>query len=166
VRKSGREFTPHGPQIEYCDGEFQCIRGSISSRPEKLLEFDFILNTLKEWPAGPLAVTTFTGEPANTEADILAACKYLEISRDDIKLWLALAEPELKEDFRNPVVVQEIVDAAREYANTIFRNDFCVDWGIKRYRLGIAEPQKVGTDRAVRRWNDAVRQTVDVAGSV
>ena len=82
------------------------------------------------------------------------------MSRKEVDLWLCLAEPELKEDFRSPVVVQEIVDAAREYANAIFRNDFCIDWGIKRYRLEIVEPQKVGTHRAVQAWNDAVPQTV------
>jgi hypothetical protein len=49
----------------------------------------------------------------------------------------------------NVDAVVQIVDAAREYANTIFRNSFCIDWKIKRYRLGIAEPQKAGTDRAV-----------------
>jgi hypothetical protein len=41
----------------------------------------------------------------------------------------------LRQDLQFPVNVIEIVDAGREYVNTIFRNDFCVDWGIKRYRL-------------------------------
>ena len=151
-RKNGEECTLKGPQIKYRDGEFRCINGSVSSCAEKLFTFDFTMDALKEWAAGPLAVTTFTGEPADPEPDIQAACKYLKMSRKEVDLWLCLAEPELKEDFRNPFVVQEIVDAAREYANTIFRNDFCIDWGIKRYRLGIAEPQ-AEPDRPVRRYS-------------
>ena len=39
-----------------------------------------------------------------------------------------------------------------------------------KLEVGIAEPQKVGTERAVKRWNEAMRQTLDeqtadVAGS-
>jgi hypothetical protein len=134
-RKSGEECTPRGPHMVYRDGELQCINGSISSRPEKLRTFDFTVGTLKEWLAGPLAVTVLTGEPADPEPDILAACKYLEISRDKIGLWLCLVEPDLKEGFQNPIVAGEILDAAREYARAIFHNDFCIEWGIKRYRL-------------------------------
>jgi hypothetical protein len=109
------------------------------------------MDTLKEWLAGPLAVTVLTGVPADPEPDILAACKYLGMSREEVGLWLCLAKPELKEDFSNPAVVEEIVDSAREYANTIFGNDFCIEWGIKRYGLGIAESEKAGTGRAVEK---------------
>jgi len=155
MRKNGQECTPHGPHIEYRDGELYCVKGSISSRGRKLLTFDSTMDTLKEWLAGPLAVTTLTGEAADAEPDILDACKYLKLSRDEISLWLALVEPDLKEDFHNPIIVQEILGAAREYANAIFRNDFCIDWGIKRYRLGIAEPERVGATRAAEKWNEA-----------
>ena len=37
--------------------------------------------------------------------------------------------------WRNYRKVWEIVDAAREYALTIFQNDFCVEWGIMKYGL-------------------------------
>ena len=167
MRKNGQECTAAGPHIEYRDGELRCIKGSISSQGRKLLTFDSTIDTLKEWLAGPLAVATLTGEAADAEPDILDACKYLKLSRDEISLWLALVEPDLKEDFHNPTIVQEILDAAREYANVIFRNDFCIDWGIKRYRLGIAEPQRAGGDRMVREWNDAVHAaTSDKSGAL
>ena len=135
MRKGGQECIPRGPHMVYRDGELQCINGSISSRPEKVLTFDFAVDTLKHWLAGPLAVTVLTGEPSDPEPDILAACKYLKMSRNEIRLWLCLVEPDLKEDFHNTIIVQEVLDAAREYARAIFHNDFCIDWGIKRYRL-------------------------------
>jgi hypothetical protein len=135
MRKSGKECTPQGPHMEYRDEELQCINGSISSRQKREYTFEFTTDTVKEWLAGPLAVTVLTGEPADPEPDILAACKYLEMSRDEIGLWLCLVEPDLRKDFHNPVIVQEILDAARDYAKAIFHNDFCIEWGIKRYRL-------------------------------
>jgi hypothetical protein len=152
MRKNGQECTAAGPQMEYRCGELYCVKGAILSRGRKLLTFDDTVDTLKEYLAGPLAVATLTGETADAEPDILDACKYLKLSRDEIVLWLALVEPDLKEDFHNPIIVQEILDAAREYANAIFRNDFCIDWGIKRYRLGIAEPEKLGDARAAEKW--------------
>ena len=57
------------------------------------------------------------------------------MTREEIEGLIWLAEPELKEEMRNLEVVQEILGAAREYANAIFRNDFCIEWGIKRYQL-------------------------------
>ena len=155
MRKNGRECTPQGPQLEYRE-ELYCVNGSVSSRWRKILTFDDTVDTVKEYLAGPLAVSVLTGEPADVEPDILTACEYLKMSRDEITLWLALVEPDLKEDLHNPIIVQEILSSAREYANAIFHNDFCIDWGIKRYRLGIAEPQKVGTHRVVERRNQAV----------
>jgi hypothetical protein len=161
---SKEECTPQGPQFRYRDGEFNLVNGCIASRPEKSLEYDFIADSWKAWLAGPLAVTTLTGEPTDPEPDILAACKFLEISRDKADSMILLAELDLWSDFRDPVIVGEILEAARNYACAVFHDDtcadgvkksgkvcgtnsdyhgdFCVDWGIKRYRIGIVQAER------------------------
>jgi hypothetical protein len=135
MRKSGRDCTLQGPHMDYREGAIKWVKGSISSRAPLEYTYEFIMSTLKEWLAGPLAVSFLTGEKEDPEPDILAACKFLELPREKVKEYLWLAEPELEEELRSSVVVQEILDCAREYAKKIFHNDACIDWGIKRYRL-------------------------------
>ena len=60
------------------------------------------------------------------------------MARSEAEGFLLLAEHELQEELRSPEIVQEILDAAREYSQTIFRNDFCIEWGIKKYGLSTA----------------------------
>jgi hypothetical protein len=97
--------------------------------------YEYTMDTIKGYLAGPLAVTMFTGVREDPEPDILSACEFLELPREKVKEYLWLAEPELEEELSKAEVVREILDAAREYANTIFGNDICIEWGIKRYRL-------------------------------
>jgi hypothetical protein len=159
-----RECTLRGPHVEYRDGEFHRFFGAVQPlSPTDAMKFweradwNSVVDIMKKWLSGPLAVTTLTGEEDDPEPDILGACRYLGLSRGDGDLYLYDARKELLADFRNPVIVGEILEAARKYANAIFHDDscvngikkngkpcgtqsdchgdFCVDWGIKRYRL-------------------------------
>jgi hypothetical protein len=115
------------------------------------------VDIMKKWLSGPLSVTTPTGELYDLEQYIAAACRFLRLSRDEGDLFLDEARQQLLAEFRNPVIVGQILDAARNYARAVFHDDsckdgikkngkpcgtqsdchgdFCVDWGIKRYRL-------------------------------
>lgn len=135
MRKTGQECTMAGPRIQYNDEGFHIAYGTIWTRSKLEYTYEYTMETIKEYLAGPLAVTMLTGVKADAEPDILAACKFLEMPREKVEEYLWLAEPELEEELRTPEVIQEILDAAREYANAIFRNDFCIEWGIKRYQV-------------------------------
>jgi hypothetical protein len=63
------------------------------------------------------------GEVLRPGMNLAAWCR-----KSHSRKWLCLAESELKEDFRNPVIVQEVLEAARDYAKTIFGDDFCMEW--------------------------------------
>jgi hypothetical protein len=156
-----QECAPQGPHMAYRDGKYVPFHGAIqpSSVTEIVWEWDFIVNIMKKWLSGPLAVTTLTGELDDPEQDILAACRFLGISRAHGGLLVEDARKELLSEFRNPVIVGEILEAARKYARAVFHDDscvngiksngkpcgtasdchgnYCVDWGIRRYRIGM-----------------------------
>jgi hypothetical protein len=150
--------------VEYRDGEFHRFFGAVQPlSPTDAMKFweradwNSVVNIFKKWLSGPLAVTTLTGEEDNPEQDISAACRYLGLLRETADLYLYDARKELLTDFHDPVIVGEILEAARNYACAVFHDDtcadgvkksgkvcgtnsdyhgdFCVDWGIKRYRL-------------------------------
>jgi hypothetical protein len=137
MRAAGQECTLLGPRVEYRDGEFCWIHGSVVSKREREYTYEFMLNTFKEFLVGALAVEILTGEAndESKEGDVQRACACLEMSRDEAACWLCVAEGELREELQNPVVVGEVLEAAREYARTIFGDDACVAWGVKIYRL-------------------------------
>jgi hypothetical protein len=160
-RESGTECTLRGPHMEHEDGELRTFRGAVKFHPNgSIYDFEHQMACMKSWLAGPLAVTTFTGELEDAEGDIQRACEYLRIPRDKADSMLLLAELDLWSELRNPVIVGEILEAARNYAKAIFHDDtcadgvkkngkpcgtasdchgdFCVDWGIRKYRIGIA----------------------------
>jgi len=144
LRKVARRSTLKGPRLVYRDGEFLRIDGSILWEPKRDYSpetaFDFYMAVLKGYLAGPLIVKMLTGEQADPEPDILNACECVEMSRKEVDLWLVIAESELREELRNPVIFGEILDAARKYADTIFGHDFCIDWGIEKF--GLSERMK------------------------
>jgi hypothetical protein len=157
-RESGRECTLQGPHMEYKDGELRTFRGAVKFHLNgSIYDYEHQMTCMKIWLAGPLAVTTFTGELEDAEPDILAACKYLGIPRDKADSMILLTELDLWSDFRDPVIVGEILEAARDYARAVFHDDscdgsankmngkacvsdshlhgdYCVDWGIRKYR--------------------------------
>lgn len=133
ARKSGEEFTLRGPHMQYRNGKCETLSGSIEffvKHPD-IYDYEYIMDCLRFWLAGPYAVTVLTGEVADPEADIQRACEHLKISRDKIESFLWVAEDDLQLEFENSKVVEKILDAARAYANAIFHDDSCVDWGIK-----------------------------------
>jgi hypothetical protein len=157
-RQNGGECTLRGPHMEYKDGELKSFRGAVEFFPNgSIYEYEHQMACMRFWLAGPLAVTTFTGELEDAEGDIQSACEYLRIPRDKADSMILSAELDLWSDFRDPVIVGEILEAARDYARAVFHDDtcangikkngkpcgaqsdfhgdFCVDWGIKRYQL-------------------------------
>ncbi len=138
MAKTGRECTLAGPRIEYRNEGFNIAFGAIWVRSKLEHTYEYIMDAIKGHLVGPLAVTILTGVEEDPEPDILSACEFLEMPYEEAKWFIWVAEYELEEEMRNPEVVQEILDAARGYALLIFRNDFCIEWGIKRYGVGKA----------------------------
>jgi hypothetical protein len=136
--KTGRECTMAGPRIEYRNERFHIAFGAIWVTSKVEHTYEYIMDTIKGHLAGPLAVSMLTGVKEDAESDILAACEFLEMSNEKAKWFVWVAEIELQEEMRKPEVVQEILNAARKYANTIFRNDFCIEWGVKKFGLRAA----------------------------
>jgi hypothetical protein len=135
-RKMGGEVKLQGPHMEYKDGQFRTFNGGVEFHPNgSIYDFEHQMACLKYWLAGPLAVTTFTGETEDAEGDTQRACEYLKAPRDEADSCILLARIELWDDLQDPVIVGEILDAARNYATAIFHDDACIDWGLNEYRL-------------------------------
>lgn len=135
-RKIGGEVKLRGPHMEYKDGQFRTFNGGVEFHPNgSVYDYEHYMECIKIWLAGPQAVSVLTGEPDDPEPDTLAVCKHLKIPRDEADSSILLAKIELWEDFQNPVIVGEILDAARTYARAIFNDDACIEWGTNEYRL-------------------------------